>query len=516
MAIKLIEKNFKNKEGINLLKEFLENTGGVFVKASRHSWYNDSGYRIFVNNGELYIQNSGYDDDHYRPKGYVQSTQTQNGFSFDWKLALWNTEKKEYEYKTLHTIIWHKPGSQVVSKVETCSVEEYPACPMEKRFGFKAFRMREDDSIPKLTPWQERFMNESERQIILRPYYNNGRGTTNYVKPSKYMLIAYPQLETMYKIGFRLARDYLYINEESSFNDTYYRRYGRDIRSVQSYTCADATRYGYTHELSLNDLEKIFKPGGNPKEILGVKDKRFVELLKNVDNVSKMESYLTLINNGESYENMVGIIDLNMDTNDLMNFAWVMNQEFNGERVFKSGQALINYLRRIDMNEAIEAKDGLSILKDYLQMAIPCGIDPRIDSDSLKREHDVTARVYKVKKDEITTKGIESRYEQLKRYSMSDKEFLIRPIKSQQDLIDEATMQHNCVASYARRIANGETEVYVMRTVDNPGQSLITIEFCHGEVTQKYYSHNRRVTDAKHLAFIDKWAEKKISSSLKF
>lgn len=511
MKAELKVKNFKNKEGVNLLKEMLLKTGGIICNTQRWKWgssmvrmtYNDKYDEFYIEEAES-VDYESYEN----AEGRVQNTATPNGFSFDWKVAIWDTETKEYSYKIIHSIVWTK-AKEGQKRIDCCQILPYEASSFEKRFGFSAVKLREDDAVPDVTPWQQKFIDSSEMIVRYTNRYSH-IDRTYFIKPSKYMLIMYPQLETMHKIGFKAATDFLYIDEKISFRKKY--RYDTIGKDVYSYTTVDAERWGNCQSVKISDLNTIFRPGNNPKEILGIQDKRFVELLKNVLDHGKLVSYLTLIRNGESYDNMVGIIDMDMNVNDLQTFAWVMGQSFNGEKVFSTSQKLINYLRRIDMNEAIDAHSGLGILRDYLEMAIPLGIDPRIDSDSLKREHDVTARIYRIHRDSIMNGCISQRYEELKKHTMKDQNFIIRPIKSQQDLIDEATMQHNCVASYAQRIANGSTEIYVMRTVENPTQSLITIEFCHGEVTQKYYSHNRRVDNAAHLAFIEKWAQKRIEN----
>lgn len=511
----LAVKNFKNKSGINLLKELLTESGGIYVKSTRWS-YSAETYKLIYDplNDAFRLRGDCEPQDYLgSQEGYVQCTSTPNGFSFEWRVAVWNDETTEYEYAIIHTIIWSKVSEH---KIDSCYLTEYVPNAFEKKFGFNAVKLREGKGIPQLNEWQQKFVNETK--YIVQPGRNRwGYRNEDYkeIHPSKVMLILYPYLETMHKIGFRAASDFLFIDEKESFSRRY--RYDDGGRTeVYSYSCEDAQRYGYRSSIKLANLQRIFRPGNTPKEILGVQDKRFVELLKNVNDHEKLVSYLTLIRNGEQYDNMVGIVDMNMNTFDLEKFAWVMGRTFNGERIFRTSQNLINYLRRIDMNEAISASDGLNILQDYLQMAIPLGIDPRIDSDSLKREHDVTARIYKAEKNGIVSGKISDRYEQLKKHAMKNDEYFIRPIKSHDDLIAEATMQHNCVASYAERIANGSTEIYVMRKVSNPDQSLITIEFCHGDVTQRYYSHNRRVTDPAHLTFIEKWKDKRIENMLKY
>ena len=76
--------------------------------------------------------------------------------------------------------------------------------------------------------------------------------------------------------------------------------------------------------------------------------------------------------------------------------------------------------------------------------------------------------------------------------------YFVRGIRSHDDLLDEANQQHNCVAAYGSRIANGSSYIYVLREVAKPDKSLITIELSPDgrNIRQKYLAYTNFVTKA--------------------
>ncbi|WP_080678410.1 PcfJ domain-containing protein [Ruminococcus albus] len=75
------------------------------------------------------------------------------------------------------------------------------------------------------------------------------------------------------------------------------------------------------------------------------------------------------------------------------------------------------------------------------------------------------------------------------------------------DLLDEATQQHNCVASYAQSIAEGRSLIYVMREKKAPEKSLITIELTPKthKIRQKLLAYNCPIRNKAQTEFIERW-----------
>lgn len=58
--------------------------------------------------------------------------------------------------------------------------------------------------------------------------------------------------------------------------------------------------------------------------------------------------------------------------------------------------------------------------------------------------------------------------------------YLIRPAMSAREMMDEANAQHDCLASYIDRYASGRTNIWLMRSTNDPDTPLVTIEVRNG------------------------------------
>ena len=81
--------------------------------------------------------------------------------------------------------------------------------------------------------------------------------------------------------------------------------------------------------------------------------------------------------------------------------------------------------------------------------------------------------------------------------------------KSSAEFIDEGMQQHNCVASYVRRVVNGECLVFFIREKEFPDKSFVTAECRNGEIMQILLRNNRSLTPAHNdvLQFAKKFAK---------
>ena len=53
---------------------------------------------------------------------------------------------------------------------------------------------------------------------------------------------------------------------------------------------------------------------------------------------------------------------------------------------------------------------------------------------------------------------------------------MIRPVASLGELKDEGKQLHHCVASYAERVASGNTDIFLIRKVKSPDKPFFTLE----------------------------------------
>ena len=193
-------------------------------------------------------------------------------------------------------------------------------------------------------------------------------------------------------------------------------------------------------------------------------------------------------------------------------FWSIISQTDNHGRPYFTAQSLVNYLNRIDTFEAIDNREGLQLIYDYLNMCKQLDMKPRVDGDSLLREHDIAARLVTIQRTKAEEKEFRAAAEPFKAYDYENSVFSIHVIDNPGWLLDEAKQQHNCVASYSHRIASGASIVFSMRSKHSPDKSLITIELdpCTLEVRQQYLACNRHITNPSQLEFIRRWTARNI------
>ena len=293
----------------------------------------------------------------------------------------------------------------------------------------------------------------------------------------RYMMA--PWLETLQKAGYRFATEI--ISNEN----------GRD----EAYT---------------EKVNRLCTFGTNPKTIFKA-TKAVYTTLKEEDNMETWDLFRKMTKTGKITDNLVPeIYQSGLGLKNLENASEILGKRYNGKPIF-NWTSLLAYLRRLDTYEAIDQTEALMLLKDYLSMCNKLEMEPRIDGDSLKREHDIAARLVRQQRDEIIAREMKEREEKekaiLKHAEYHENIYFIRPITDYDDLMDEATQQHNCVACYANSIANGTTRIFTMRETAHPERSLITIETTPDlkTIKQKYLARNQVIRNRSQSEFIERW-----------
>lgn len=119
-------------------------------------------------------------------------------------------------------------------------------------------------------------------------------------------------------------------------------------------------------------------------------------------------------------------------------------------------------------------------------------------------EHNKVLKLYNTIKDKQCSKKIKERYNKIKGNSYQNKKFMIYPVKSQSELVNESKQQNNCVKTYAERIARGECDIYFMRLVSQPKESLVTVEVKNNKIVQQRIKNNMDTTKEQ-KQFLNKW-----------
>lgn len=205
----------------------------------------------------------------------------------------------------------------------------------------------------------------------------------------------------------------------------------------------------------------------------------------------------------------------------LTSFKYIIRNatDENGKKLFTITK-LNRYLDRIDMYQAIDRYTGIEILRDYINMCKDLEIVPVTDSNSLKREHDVTARVHRdfarrkweeknAEKQAKQEEKFKEIYPQLEKFTYENDELQVVVPHSPKDMFDEARMNHNCLSSYVDNFAKGISKIFFIRRKEQPDKSYITVELnstlC--DYRQAYYAGNQPVTKKSDLTFIKNWLE---------
>ena len=255
-------------------------------------------------------------------------------------------------------------------------------------------------------------------------------------------------------------------------------------------------------------FNRLCQKGSKPSKIFKTISSVY-ETLKEEMDLSKWDVYRRMVKTGKIQNDaVVQCIQMNFQQRELDQIAAILNREYNGKKVF-TFESLINYLVRIDQFEAISQKEGLQLLSDYLMMCQQLQMKPRVDGDSLKREHDIAARNVRLQRNEILAREMKTSCEWLQTFNHEDGQFLVRGVQSYDDLLDEANQQHNCVAGYADRIARRQSMIFFLRKNEAPKRSLVTIELSPKDfsVRQKFMAYNQPVRNKSITDFIDEWVK---------
>lgn len=91
------------------------------------------------------------------------------------------------------------------------------------------------------------------------------------------------------------------------------------------------------------------------------------------------------------------------------------------------------------------------------------------------------------------------------RFAYKDSLFLIRPLKSRQDFIDEGRNNHNCVATYWENARDGRCRIFVLRRVEDPESSYVTIELSPDNQLKQCFATGNKLPDEDVKMWVDKW-----------
>lgn len=150
-----------------------------------------------------------------------------------------------------------------------------------------------------------------------------------------------------------------------------------------------------------------------------------------------------------------------------------------------------NYVVNETINQGYDrVRDFIGELADYLDMCQEEEIKPTLYSSYLRQTHDIARRNHKVVVEQENEKIFKERYKDFKEYN-GKKYNVVAPTCSN-DLKKEGDNLNHCVASYIKRVIDGDCLIYFLRK--DKKESLITFEVRHNTIVQVRGLHNRKPT----------------------
>lgn len=148
------------------------------------------------------------------------------------------------------------------------------------------------------------------------------------------------------------------------------------------------------------------------------------------------------------------------------------------------------------------------LYKDYLRFAKVLGFDLKNNRyafpKNLIEEHDKLEEQYEIQNKKFINQAIVKRSKKLLANKCQNDKFIIFPAGNLKDLQNESKQQNNCVRTYAEKYAEGTCDIYLMRDVNKPNKSLVTVEVENNKVVQCRIKNNNAPNE-KQIQFLQKW-----------
>lgn len=201
---------------------------------------------------------------------------------------------------------------------------------------------------------------------------------------------------------------------------------------------------------------------------------------------------LRLLTGGYYIQCIIKKEDLNCENNrmkyrnlpSLMKLVWKYGQNL---------KSLMNYLNYLSGYEGVEPYDGIVELYDYAVIAKKISNKYEKYPKNFLTTHRITIRNY----NRLQELFDEEQFKERADYSLEKKidDIVFIYPRSTKEIKDEASQQCNCVASYIKRVINGECHILFMRKELMPSNSLVTIEVRDHKVVQAKGKFNRDITE---------------------
>jgi hypothetical protein len=180
---------------------------------------------------------------------------------------------------------------------------------------------------------------------------------------------------------------------------------------------------------------------------------------------------------------------------------------------FKDIKRLGMYLaREVKLEQGISnPNNAATLLRDYIRMCRDMEIEPREKfPKSLKKLHDIAQMNYRVKTDVKKNEDIKTVIEttEYRGLEYKKKPYAIVAPMDANEIIKEGSSLSHCVASYVNDVISGKCKILFLRSSEDVGKPLVTIEVRDNNIRQVRGAYNRHAF-ADELDFVRDWADKK-------
>ena len=168
-------------------------------------------------------------------------------------------------------------------------------------------------------------------------------------------------------------------------------------------------------------------------------------------------------------------------------------------------------------------KSDITTLLDYWEMARRAGLDLRDEHvqipKNLKREHDRLAEIKRVARNEEEKRkklaeiekrrpAFEKTVAPLEAWAWEDGGICIRPVRTEEELIDEGSALHHCVGIYGATVARGDSCIFFIRRADAPDKPWYTLQVELKTLKELQNHGMRNCPPTKEVqAFVARWLE---------
>lgn len=171
----------------------------------------------------------------------------------------------------------------------------------------------------------------------------------------------------------------------------------------------------------------------------------------------------------------------------------------------------LHYLARQvkDLPKAEGNRVSCQLLVDYwnyVYRVYGCMQHSELYPKNLVRAHDNFVAKIKEKEDAELDSMFENRFQELSymAYSSMELGLMIRPCKTQKEIIDEGKKLSHCVGGYKKDHASGKTNIFFVRKIENPSVPFYTLEYKNGRIIQDHGYKNKLQTEEV-KAFEKEW-----------